>query len=720
MRVWLSCRIIILLAGVWGGLGFLASPGWSAPAFTLACTPHNDLFLTLKACGLKVKRHDSPSEAIQAARNDSAVLLLADAYPNHTLAVPDEVYRAARAKGLRLYIEYPDAVPGVKFGPPRTASWERCIISTDQLAPALPKGRLLMAHECHYLPTVEPGPWLVIGRVAGFDTAVFGIPETAQAVLFPLENGRVWVATTKLSDFVTGRFAPTAEWETLWSRLLTELAGEPVRLTWRPRVEASFTRDEHLPGSVQRTALARVAQWYFDSGLLVAPAMQPRLEKLWAQQAESAERPAGLKSGDGSLGVLEGFSSTILVDGSQRERVPVRDDCQAETAAVLAMDWAVRHHAASREAATNLLDFIYRRSDLCGGVRGDPKHPSYGLIAWGCTMPAWQVANYGDDNARGILGSVLAEACAGTSQWDDKVLRALLANLRTTGRAGFRGDRIDVPDLEHNGWAQYHDAAPVNYSPHFESYLWACYLWAYAHTGDRDFLDRTANAIGLTMVAFPAQWRWNDNMERARMLLCLAWLVRVDDTTEHRRWLNTVAEDLMSIQARCGALPERFRSAAASGYSIPHSNEAYGTSEGPLIQENGDPVSDQLYVTGFALLGWHEAAGATGDPRWRAAEDKLAEYACRIQTRSQSLPYLSGTWFRAFDFARWEAWASSGDAGWGAWSEEAGWGQAWTAVVLGLREKHTTFWDMTSGTRINQQMPAVQAAMAQNSGGPWR
>jgi hypothetical protein len=74
----------------------------------------------------------------------------------------------------------------------------------------------------------------------------------------------------------------------------------------------------------------------------------------------------------------------------------------------------------------------------------------------------------------------------------------------------------------------------------------------------------------------------------------------------------------------------------------------------------------------------------------------LADYLCRIQNCSKALPWLNGCWFRAFDDRRWEAWASSADVGWGAWSVESGWGQAWTAAVLALRRQHRTFWESTS------------------------
>jgi hypothetical protein len=224
----------------------------------------------------------------------------------------------------------------------------------------------------------------------------------------------------------------------------------------------------------------------------------------------------------------------------------------------------------------------------------------------------------------------------------------------------------------------------------------------------------------MMMEAYPAQWRWDDNMERGRMLLCLAWLVQLEDTEQHRGWLKLMVDDFIAMQHATGAFPEKFRGAkSTSHYMVPPSNEAYGTTETPLIQENGDPVSDQLYLSGFALLGLHEAAAVLDDPRIKATEDRLAEYLCRIQIRSKDLPYLEGTWFRAFDFLRWEPWASSGDSGWGAWSTEAGWAQAWAAATLGLRSERITLWDMTSSTRIRSYMDEVQKDFARNTGGPW-
>jgi hypothetical protein len=660
-------------------------------------------------------RFATPLAAIQNAAPGSAVLLLADDYPARQTALAAAVFELAREKNLRVFIEYPAALPGMGLAAPRTTTWERLVVASDRFAPALPRLRILAAHDCHFVPVSgSPSADLIVARVAGYDTAVYGLPEKAVfPILFELPERGLIVATTRLSSFVTGRYAPARDWPLVWERILSALDPQHAhQLDFESVVTPAYAATAKLPRRVERQAFAQAAGWFANSHLLVHPAEKAKLYKALAANGETtAPAPPDAPEGDGSLGILEGYASGILCDGNQPRRLPLRDDCNAESAMVLALDSRFNGHLQRGLIASNLMDFIYFTSGICQGPRADPQHGAFGLIGWGDIAPAWLVANYGDDNARGMLGTAIVAASLKTDRWDERLMRALLANLRTTGKLGFRTDRIDLPALEKNGWKPYYEGAPVDYSPHFESYLWACYLWAWQQTGFRPFLDRTRTAIAMTMKVYPDQWRWQDNLERARMLLCLAWLVRVEDTPEHREWLTRVAGDLLTWQQPSGAIHERLGQVRSGHFSTPQRNEDYGTGETPLLQQNGDPVSDQLYTTGFALLGLHEAVGATGDPKLKRAEDKLAEYLCRIQTRSKKLPYLNGTWFRAFDDRRWEAWASSADIGWGAWSIESGWGQAWTAAILALREHKTTVWDFTAKSRVRDYFPKLRAQM---------
>jgi hypothetical protein len=630
------------------------------------------------------------------------------------------VFAAAAEKGVNLYVEYPEDIPGVEFGEPRGVRWERGVVASDAVNLGLQNMHLLALHDCQFLPTVARDPVLVLARVAGFDTAVYGLPKETFPVLFRAKNG-AWVATTKLSNFVAARYAPTADWLTLWTHLLKELdpQGAPHRLVASPIVHPAYDEQSPLPTDAEARSLDRLAGWYKHSRLLLTKERDAAIRHLLIAGQEVIPPPESDEAGDGSRGVLEGYASQIRPDGSQMQRTPIRADCQAETAAVLALHAAVRGDKESRRVAENLLDYLYFDSELCQFERGDPKHPAFGHISWGATSPAWRVANYGDDNARTLLATMAAAACLDTPRWDAPMLRALWANLRTTGKLGFRGDRIDMPQLEQQGWRAFQERETINYSPSFEAYSWACFLWAYARTGNEEFLNKTKTGIRMTMEAYPDGWRWGDNLDRSRMLLALAWLVRVEDTPLHRKWLDQVAADLIKLQQPCGAIAEELSGTSSGHFVVPASNEAYGTSETPLIHHNGDPVSDQLYVTNFVLIGLREAVAATNDRRLKAAEDKLAEYIVRIQVRSEAIPYLDGTWFRAFDFQRWDYWSSSGDLGWGAWCAETGWGPAWNGIVLGLRQQKTSLWDLTESSEIAMQNEQVKKQMAENDGGPW-
>lgn len=65
-----------------------------------------------------------------------------------------------------------------------------------------------------------------------------------------------------------------------------------------------------------------------------------------------------------------------------------------------------------------------------------------------------------------------------------------------------------------------------------------------------------------------------------------------------------------------------------------------------------------------AGTGLHEAAAVLRNETIKREEDRLAEYIVRLQTHSTEHPELDGAFFRAWDFAKWEVWASDADIGW--------------------------------------------------------
>lgn len=709
----------------------------------ISCRSDNDLFVTLTENNIKCTRYENPAEAIANAPKGSGVLILADGYPGKTTTVDSLFYAEASGKDLRLFIEYPSYIPGVATGEPRGTQWERAVISSDAFTPALSRLRILAIHDCRFIPMETANPDIVIARIAGFDSAVYGLPEKVYPVLSeirsPGESGGLLVSTTKLSQFRTARYAPSDAWQAIWSHILewaqpgTEISG----LKWTPEVRPSYGVDETLPSDAEREALRRGIEWYFKSRMIVSEEMlkkynsptnlpepgsaDPDLSMDWPFGHRVGFRPGpDTQTGDGSQGVLEGFDAKIFHDGTQPVRWWRRGDCNGEIAGAVSLAGYSLKDSAYLKTGANIGDWLFFISMISLGERSDPEHPAYGLSGWNdipeyCgpgTMNGYDVY-YGDDNARVILGMMISAAAQNTDRYDKRLLNIILGNLRISGKYGFQPNRLDQAPLIKTGWKHYFNDTNISYSPHYQANIWACYLWAYNQTGFKLFLDRAKTALSMTMDAYPDKWIWTNGIqqERAKMLLPLAWLVRVDDTPEHRSWLRRMAEDLVKSQAACGAIREEIGEKGKGGFPPPESNEAYGTSETPLIQTNGNGVADMLYTVEFAFLGLHEAASATGDDYYKKAEDRLAEFLCRIQIRSEKHPELDGGWFRAFDFNRWEYWASNGDAGWGAWSIESGWTQSWITTVLGLRLMNTSIWDLTIDSNAEKQFEGLRIQM---------
>ena len=153
--------------------------------------------------------------------------------------------------------------------------------------------------------------------------------------------------------------------------------------------------------------------------------------------------------GDGSLGILEGYSSTIRADGSQPMRYAVRNDCLSEVAMLMALNASVSSEPRHGKIAANLLEYVFAKSGLAQGHRADPANPAYGLVGWSLDNPG---TYWGDDNARAMLGVLAASAVLKDHRWDAAITRCLLANFRTTGVYGYREACIADQALQARGW----------------------------------------------------------------------------------------------------------------------------------------------------------------------------------------------------------------------------------------------------------------------------
>jgi len=648
----------------------------------LICAEDNDLYGVLLAAGVPCTRYDDVGSALREASRHVGLLALADTYPRPQLRLTAEHLEQAAARRLRLLIEYPAAVAGLEIGQPCPTSWERVVVSSDFFAPAVERLSILALHGCWYLPTRAEAPHLVAARVAGYRTAVYGLPSDAPPLLFELPGRPVLIAVTKLSQVLRGRYGPLVSWQHIWARLLEYLLPgcQLPALHWAPTVTVALPATASVTPQVEATTLARSLRWFACHALY---------------------------SIDWKKGVIEGFESSIDHEGNQLRRTWPRGDCIGESAMVFAWDWVLTGNPLSRQRAGQLLDYVLSSPDF---HHDDPADPAFGLNNWSERNPVF----YGDDNARVLLPALTVARLVDDCRWDERILRCLLANLRTTGRLGFRRARINHPRFaECGGWQFFYGEDHVHYAPHYQAYLWAAFLWAHALVGDPEMLEKPRRALAMTMAAFPEEWRWTNGLaqEIARMLLPLSFLVRVQDTPEHRAWLQRMADELLQLMQPCGAIRELLGPAGHGAYGPPPTNEAYGTAEATLIQTNGDPACDLLYTANYALLGLHEAAAATQDARLREAADRLTAFLCRIQVRSVAQPYLDGAWMRAFDYELWEYWGSSADRGWGPWSVETGWTNAWIAAVLAMRRLGTSLFDLGQTQRLRRLYPRLRAEM---------
>ncbi len=716
-----SRQIVSVFCAVTAAVTVLAPPmkaetavdGRSNLAF--CCAADNDLYRIMTASGAEYPRYESAEQAIAAAPAGSGVLILADGYPRKTTAIDRAVFDASAKKKLRLYVEYPASLPEMDVGPARRARLERAVVASDVFGEPLEKMRLLVIHDCHFVELQAADPYLVLAKVAGYDTAVFGLEGGAvHPILFEHPNGRVLVSTTKLSQFVTARYAPKEAWQTIWRTILDWLQpGQEIpALDWVPTVRPTYSRNAELPPDAVRQAIIRGIDWHTNAKMLIGESWKDKYEEYRRTGIVDPRNPIGpapdpaWPAGDGQYAVLEGVNSTIYYDGTQPVRWWRRTDSIGESSLAFALRSKIDGDRRSEKIATNLLDWVYFNSGL---FQKDPGKANFGLCHWAHDSSSL----YGDNDIKIILGCLGTAAVLDTDRWDEALLQNIVGNFRTTGRLGFRGGRLEDRSLLEHGWQERWRARTIHYAPHYEAWIWASYLWAYDKTGDPILLERTRNAIGMMMAAYPDGWRWTNGIqqERGRMLLPLAWLIRVEDKPQYRAWLKRLATDMQKCQDASGAIREELGDLDKGGYRPPRSNAEYGTREASAIQQNGDPMADMLYTCNFTFLGLHEAYAATGDPQYREMADKLAEFFVRIQVQSQAHPELDGGWFRTFDYQKWDYWGSNADAGWGAWSIEVGWTQAWIPTVLALRELDRNLWDMTKGSQIGKHWEKTRRLM---------
>lgn len=674
----------------------------------------NDLYQLLKKDGYRLKNFPTPAAAIYNAPAGAPVIIVARTYPDidPLMKIDNKLSSVIKRKKLKIYAEYPSVISGLNI-PDTTyqTSVERGIITSDYFGGILKPMNIIAVHDAHILTIPLRDPLIVMARVVGVDKAEYGLKDTkVYPILFEKDN--MIISATGLSNFSKGRYAPDASLRQIWTKIISNLLNKNIQLkNWQSDVKPAYGRNAVLPPTAYFTAIKKGVEWFDNGRFYVHSSWKDK----WLKYQNDGTKVTGPKVslsdsiGNGSLGILEGHMSTILHNGNQLYRYWMRADVQGEVAMTLAAAGYLLKDKKSSQRSDNLLNFLFNTSNFRTEKRNDPTSPSYGLIGWAQTHPH---VFYGDDNARAILGAIAAAGYLKTDTYDQKIVEAIMANFRTTGVNGYRGSKIEEDEIIKNGWKHYYNSDLIHLQAHYESWMWACYLWLYNKTGYQPLLERSTHALKMMMEAYPKKWLWGSSlqMQRLRILLPLAWLIRVDDTPEHRAWLDKIMKDVLSYQDASGAIREEIGEGKGEFKAL-KTNSDYGTDESSLIYRNGDKISDQLYTCNFAVFGIHEAYLATHNKEYYNAAKKLGDYLVRIQARSKQHTDVDGAWFRAFDYGKWDYWASNSDAGWGAWSTLTGWIQSWIVTTLVQMEQKKGFWEVTKDSKMKVANDVIEKMM---------
>jgi hypothetical protein len=706
---------LLLLLVALGLTGSRCAAGQRLKTLYFYGNAENDLYKLLRHEGFIVKLYSDPLAAIQAAPKGAPVFLVAATYPERDpkMQITPFMLDRAASKNLRLYVECPNSYPGLDIAvKPVETTLERGVVTSDIFGNALEPMSLLGIHDCVLWPAKVEDPLIVMAKVVGVDKAEYGLTHTTSYPLL-FREGSYFVSLGGLSNFEKGRYGPMQRIQTVWTYILRYMTGQKAYVIkqWPADVKPSYSKTATLPRDARLKSIRRGISWFYRAHFFIHPDWKADWLKYQGDGTVAVGPPldSTVRNGDGSLGVIQGHASTIMKDGSQLYNYWLRADVQGEVSMALAAAGNLFHSSRDKTISANLIDHLFYGSNLRAGEKNNPSSPAFGLIGWSMTQPG---TFYGDDNARAILGMIGAASYLHSDKWDKQLAEAIIANFRTTGQEGFRGDHLAESDILKNGWQFYQNRHLVFILPHFESWMWACYLWLYDKTRYEPLLTKTERAIRITMEAYPDKWLWGSSMQmqRARMILPLAWLVRVSNTEEHRRWLDKMIGELARYQDSCGAIREEIGNGPGMFREL-KTNEDYGSDEGSLIFSNGEPIADMLYACNFALFGLHEAAEATGNPAYREMTRKLSDFMTRIQVSSKVHPDLDGAWFRSFDYGLWDYWGSNSDKGWGVWCTLTGWIQSWIVTTQILIEQKNSFWELTRHSGMSDAAPSVIKSM---------
>ena len=402
-----------------------------------------------------------------------------------------------------------------------------CVASPDFCGPCGGKSLKMSTLPSHLCPVDGGGgkgavPVIAVAaRVAGYDTAVYGLPaDGVAAILFEATDSAL-VATTSFSNVLQGRYGPIQAWDSLLTFILSWVGSTLTLPPLTPLVRPTYSQNESLLSLVaaERKALARAVAHLCDiSGLLYSSLSGTTAADLNRQCPVSTVPPAA----SATACINEGFSSVIDWRGNQPERnntVSRRTDGDAYAALGIAVAGAVESNHTRLEIGAAMIEYIYFWSGCqqrlqAGATGAEAADGSKGLVAW------FPTDNNGALYYTSIDGSVFISsiALAGLlprerqERWAEPLLHQAFGNLRTTGLRGFRPGSTTQRGMRGRGWRSYFNSSMAancgrDCTVGEQALLWAAYLWAGNHTGIALFGERVYEATRQEMELWQ-QDRW--------------------------------------------------------------------------------------------------------------------------------------------------------------------------------------------------------------------
>jgi hypothetical protein len=717
---------------------------------------NNDLYMQLNIDpNLNVKR-TSATLAISSANKNDKVLFLANS--STRTPVPLELFKQAKSVGFLAYIEFPETRAEFRS---LAINWKQRIVvtSSEMSSFGLEELRILQlqgatavdfcqSKKCNATINVSTicksacaNSILSFAQIAGVDTAAFGVKDNEKIpLLFYNDSKNVMISAAPLSNMIKGRSAPQEAWRKLWGFILN--INFP---RWEANVRPTYSSPTaKLNTNALENAVFRSSQWISNGSKLMTVADIQSDKKYGCCKSvgdaecvlyqctasEICPAPFKFASITNITCLQEGWSSIVHQNGSQHYMpLFIRTDGNAEAAMALASaatlisatNKGIRgHHIDSkaqqnwRNQAGQLLDYMFRWSSSQTYEHSNSSDPKFGIVWWNQKdagsasggIASWSNHDYGSNTGCILIGATASAALLKSHSWRNRMLYAMFAEIRTTGRNGYRPNVVSSTQLEQQGWKYFFNdetiVSGVKYSPHYGAQPAAYFLFAGHSTGLKKLFHQPAVAYikGIMAGLKMGNWTWTQSMtnELGTLVLTLAWYVRsfpID--SQGLIWLEMVVDRLLLHQTEFGAIKQFFGTGIEKDKChacVPNSNAEYGDGEAPLMFSGNETITDCLYSLNFIAIGLREAFVATGKKKYSNAEEKLMEYLIRIQVTSKIHPELDGSWFRAFEYSRWEYWASDSDWGYGPWVTDDGWTNGWIQTSMALKLGNTSLWDV--------------------------